>query len=179
MSNQAGSSKDGCRKERRRFLKSTALAGGAAVVTPYFAWAKPAFANRSKNDRPIAGCIGVGSMGTGDARGINNYADIVAVCDVDSKHAAGAKADPNIGKGTAEAYGDYLKVLERDDIRILHSVNVGRPEVQVGKSKFAKRMKELGRDLAGEGNVIATKKRFLDGLLGSKRSAGRSEDGAK
>ena len=51
-----------------------------------------AFANDEKNDRPTIGCIGVGSMGTGDARGHARFGDIVAVCDVDSRRAERAKA---------------------------------------------------------------------------------------
>ena len=43
---------------RRDFLKTSAALGAASV--PYFAWARPSYANRSKNDRPQIGCIGVG-----------------------------------------------------------------------------------------------------------------------
>ncbi|MEM9657096.1 MAG: twin-arginine translocation signal domain-containing protein, partial [Planctomycetota bacterium] len=50
---------------RREFLKTSAAAA-AATCLPL---APKAFANQSKNDRPRIGCIGVGSMGTGDARG--------------------------------------------------------------------------------------------------------------
>ncbi len=70
-------------------------------------------------------------MGTGDAHDINNYADIVAVCDVDSGRAATAKADPNIGKGTADAYGDYRKVLERDDIDVVSIVTPDHWHVKI------------------------------------------------
>ena len=57
-------------------------------------------------------------MGTGDARGHANFGDIVAVCDVDSRHADRAKNDKNIGKGKADSYKDYRKVLDRDDIDV-------------------------------------------------------------
>ena len=72
---------------RRDFLKSTGTAAAAAASVPYFLSSQPVFANQAKNDRPRIGCIGVGSMGTGDARGHASFGDILAVCDVDSRHA--------------------------------------------------------------------------------------------
>lgn len=107
---------------RRQFVTQTALAVGAVASVPYFPWTQKAFANESKNDRPQIGCIGVGSMGTGDARGHAGFGDIVAVCDVDSRHAERAKNDEKIGKGKADAYKDYRKVLERDDIDVVSIV---------------------------------------------------------
>ena len=101
---------------RRQALKTAALGAGAVASTPYFNWSEKAFANQDKNDRPNIGCIGVGSMGSGDARGHANFGNIVAVCDVDERHALRAKNDPKIGAGKADAYGDYRKVLERKDI---------------------------------------------------------------
>lgn len=100
---------------RRRFLQTSAAAMAAGSV-PYFAWNQKAFANQDKNDRPQIGCIGVGSMGSGDARAHAGFGDILAVCDVDSSRAEKAKNDERIGKGKADAYGDYRKVLERNDI---------------------------------------------------------------
>jgi predicted dehydrogenase len=106
---------------RRDFLKtSSLLAAGTAV--PYFAWSKPAFSNQSANDRPNIGCIGVGSMGTGDARGHARFGNVIAVCDVDENHANRAKNDDKIGKGKADVYGDYRKVLDRDDIQVVSVV---------------------------------------------------------
>ncbi len=101
---------------RRDVMKAAAVATGAIAATPYFPWSEKAFANQDKNDRPNIGCIGVGSMGSGDARGHANFGNIVAVCDVDERHALRAKNDDRIGKGVADAYGDYRKVLDRKDI---------------------------------------------------------------
>jgi len=109
------------RTDRRTFLKSTTLAAGVGLV-PYFHWTQPAFANRSSNDRPTVGCIGVGSMGTGDAKHHNRFGDIIAVCDVDSRHADRAKNDKEIGKGKADSYKDYRKILDRDDIEVVSVV---------------------------------------------------------
>jgi len=101
---------------RRQAIKNAALGAGAIASTPYFNWTEKAFANQDKNDRPTIGCIGVGSMGTGDAQGHANFGDVVAVCDVDERHALRAKNHERIGKGKADVYGDYRKVLERKDI---------------------------------------------------------------
>ncbi|MBU6175307.1 MAG: twin-arginine translocation signal domain-containing protein, partial [Planctomycetes bacterium] len=87
---------------RRSFLTNSAAAAAAVTTVPYFstsAKAKP----QSANDRFKIGCIGTGSMGTGDAHGHANFGDIVAVCDVDFDHMYRAKYDPKIGKGKAEA----------------------------------------------------------------------------
>ncbi len=116
---------------RRDFLKTSAALGVSAGVVPYFSWAQPAFANRSRNDRPQIGCIGVGSMGTGDARGHAHFGDVVAVCDVDSRHMLRAKNDGNIGKGKAEAHKDYRKVLERDDIDVVSVVTPDHWHVKI------------------------------------------------
>ncbi|HSG72130.1 MAG TPA: twin-arginine translocation signal domain-containing protein, partial [Planctomycetaceae bacterium] len=107
---------------RREFLKSTSALAAAGTVVPYFSWTQTTFANQAANDRPRIGCIGVGSMGTGDAKGHANFGDILAVCDVDSRHADRAKNDQQIGKGKADAYGDYRRVLERDDIDVVSVV---------------------------------------------------------
>ncbi|MDG2014743.1 MAG: Gfo/Idh/MocA family oxidoreductase, partial [Pirellulaceae bacterium] len=107
---------------RRGFIKSTATGTGAALAIPYFGWNQTAFANQEKNDRPSIGCIGVGSMGSGDARGHARFGDIVAVCDVDERHSLRAKNDKNIGKGKADNYSDYRKVLDRKDIDVVSIV---------------------------------------------------------
>src|SRR5689334_19622228 len=117
------------RSNRREFLKTSAAVSAVCAV-PYFA-AEKAFANQAKNDRPTIGCIGVGSMGSGDAEGHNNFGDIIAVCDVDSAHAERAKNNPKIGKGKAEAYGDYRKVLERNDIDVVSVVTPDHWHVKI------------------------------------------------
>jgi predicted dehydrogenase len=121
------------RTTRRGFLGTAA--GGAAAATggfvPYVPWTTPAFANQSANDRPRIGCIGVGSMGTGDAKQHAGFGDVLAVCDVDSKHADRARNDPGIGKGKADAYGDYRKILERSDIDVVSVVTTDHWHVKI------------------------------------------------
>lgn len=116
---------------RRDFIKVTSSTAAAAAVIPYFSTSTQAFANVAKNDRPQIGCIGVGSMGTGDAQGHANFGDVVAVCDVDSRHADRAKNHDKIGKGKADAYADYRKVLERDDIDVVSVVTPDHWHVKI------------------------------------------------
>ena len=110
----------GNRVDRRRFIGGAAI--GAISAVPYFTWQEAAFANVSQNDRPNIGCIGVGSMGSGDARAHATFGNIVAVCDVDEAHALRAKNAGNIGKGKSDHYGDYRKVLDREDIDVVSIV---------------------------------------------------------
>ncbi len=131
---------------RRDFLKSASALAAAGTITPFFPWSQPAFANTSANARPVIGCIGVGSMGTGDAHGHNNFGDIVAVCDVDRRHAERAKQDGRIGKGKADAYQDYRRVLERDDIEVVSvvtpdhwHVKIAIEALQAGKHVFCQK----------------------------------------
>jgi predicted dehydrogenase len=104
------------------------------------------FANIAPNDRPRIGCIGVGSMGTGDAKRHARFADVLAVCDVDSNHADRAKNHAEIGKGKADAYGDYRRVLERDDIDVVSivtpdhwHVRIAIEALQAGKHVFCQK----------------------------------------
>jgi len=131
---------------RRDFLKSTSALAAAGTTVPFFSWSEKAFANQDANDRPNIGCIGVGSMGTGDARQHANFGNIVAVCDVDSRHADRAKNDDKIGKGKADAYKNYRDVLDRDDIDVVSvvtpdhwHVKIAIEALQAGKHVFCQK----------------------------------------
>ncbi|MEK6237937.1 MAG: Gfo/Idh/MocA family oxidoreductase [Planctomycetales bacterium] len=130
---------------RRDFLKQTAAAAAVGTAVPYFSNSK-AFANQDKNDRPVIGCVGVGSMGSGDARAHAGFGDIVAVCDVDSGRAEKAKNDGRIGKGKAEAFEDYRRVLDRKDIDVVSvvtpdhwHVKIAIEALQAGKHVFCQK----------------------------------------
>ena len=116
---------------RRDFLKQAGTMTAATGAVVYFPWNEKAFANQDKNDRPTIGCIGVGSMGTGDAKGHANFGDVVAVCDVDSRHAERAKNDEKIGKGKADVYKDYREVLDRKDIDVVSVVTPDHWHVKI------------------------------------------------
>ncbi|MDG3002544.1 Gfo/Idh/MocA family protein [Paludisphaera mucosa] len=109
---------------RREFLRVGASGAVVAALGEAPATAVGA-AFRAKNDRPRLALIGAGGQGSGDARSAARFGDFVAVADVDKSHAEKAKDSDRIGKGKAEAYGDYRKVLERNDV---DAVIIGTPD---------------------------------------------------
>jgi predicted dehydrogenase len=82
---------------------------------------------KSANDRPRLGAIGLGGQGSGIANRASKFGDIVALCDVDRSRLEKANADndKSLGKGKAEMFGDYQKLLDRKDIDI---VTIGTPD---------------------------------------------------
>jgi hypothetical protein len=131
---------------RREFLKQTAAVTAVAAV-PYFLSSPKAFANQDKNDRPQIGCIGTGSMGTGDAHGHARFGDIVACVWTSIRSTPnGPKNDDKIGKGKADAYEDYRKVLDRKDIDVVSIVTpdhwhikIAIEALQAGKHVFCQK----------------------------------------
>jgi len=106
---------------RRVFLKSI-----AAVAAPYVLTSPVRGADAPSNKITI-GCIGVGRMGTGDLHDMlgRSVAQIVAVCDVDTKrmnNAKGivenyyAKQDPGGSFKGCATYRDFRELLARPDI---------------------------------------------------------------
>ncbi len=102
---------------RRAFLQQSA-ASCAAVTVPYWITSATSLAQgpAAANDRPRVGLIGAGGRGMGIAQEAAVLGDIVAVCDVDQKHAAQAK---EAFGGKPDAYGDYRQVLDRKDIDVI------------------------------------------------------------
>jgi predicted dehydrogenase len=129
-------------RSRRTFLKSSV----AAASTAYFPWSARALANSAKNDRPVIGGIGLGGMGSHDCREHVRFGDIVAVADVDKNHAERAKHDPQIGAGKAEAYTDYRRLLDNQEIDIVSiatpdhwHVKIAIEALQAGKHVFCQK----------------------------------------
>jgi predicted dehydrogenase len=118
-------------RSRREFLRQSAACGLGAGLVPYFAWSQPSLARRRGGDRLRVGCIGVGSMGTGDARDHAQYADVLAVCDADARRVAAAQADEVIGKHSPDGYKDYRQVLERSDIDVVSVVTPDHWHVKI------------------------------------------------
>ncbi len=104
---------------RRQFLKSSSVVA-AGVSMPYFFSAKPgmAFATESKNDRVPIGLIGAGGMGCGNMRAASQWVDVVAIADADQNRQQ--SANKQLSGGKADIYDDYRKILERDDIKVVH-----------------------------------------------------------
>jgi predicted dehydrogenase len=109
---------------RRDFLRVTAA---SPLIAPLVAPAARTMADdtKAKTDRPRLALIGCGGQGRGDASWASNFGDFVAVCDVDKNRANEAKDQKNIGKGKAEVYEDYRKLLDRKDV---DAVIVGTPD---------------------------------------------------
>ena len=109
---------------RRSFLQKCALAAGASGLPLWFcqreldaAEASPAVT--SPNGRPGIGLIGCGGQGQGDAQNASRYGDIVAVCDVDQQYVDAAAQRFTSNGRTPAKYGDFRKLLERNDIHVI------------------------------------------------------------
>jgi predicted dehydrogenase len=104
---------------RRSFLAQTSAIAAAGVTVPYW-MTSSARAAESKNDRPLVGCIGTGDRWMGGiADPLKAHGDIVAVCDVDRKH---AEAGREKAGGKADIYEDYRQLLDRKDIDVVSIV---------------------------------------------------------
>ena len=65
-------------------------------------------------------------------------------------------------------------ILELDEVGILNSVNVGRPEVLSGKSPFAKALMDLGSELAGPDLISVPRKSLLGKLFKASKTQKQS-----
>jgi predicted dehydrogenase len=141
---------------RRTFLKRVAT---VAALTGLPAWfverqmlgAAEVVKVPSPNDRPGIALIGCGGQGRGDAVNAANYGDIIAVCDLDDGHAAGAAAKFTVGGKVPDVYSDFRKLLERKDI---HAVINATPDhwhtlVNIAAAK-------AGKDIYGEKPLTLT-----------------------
>ncbi|MFK7820542.1 MAG: Gfo/Idh/MocA family protein [Planctomycetaceae bacterium] len=113
----------------RRSMLTTSLAwAGAAVITGRDARAKGYV---SANARPRVAAVGTGSRWSqlatglksnyGSAKEFRKYGDYVAVCDADANRVTLAKAlIKDWTSSEPDGSADYRKVLDRDDIDIVH-----------------------------------------------------------
>src|SRR6266513_5008943 len=110
---------------RRRFLKTSAAIAAGSALPAWFIEQSRSYAGTTKplspNDRPNIALIGCGGQGRHDTTLAAKFANVAAVCDVDSKHAEEASKQ----FGGAKAYKDFRKLLERDDI---HAIINGTPD---------------------------------------------------
>ncbi|MGH7128696.1 MAG: Gfo/Idh/MocA family protein, partial [Planctomycetaceae bacterium] len=134
---------------RRDFLKTTAAATFAAGVPFWFpAQRAAAFNSRSPNERPVIGCIGTGSRWNAVGPQAANYGDVVAVCDVDARHAqkahdkiAGLESQQGQDR-KIEIHEDYRKILDNDSINV---VTIVTPDHW--HSKIAIEAMQAGKDV--------------------------------
>ncbi|MBN1851506.1 MAG: Gfo/Idh/MocA family oxidoreductase [Pirellulales bacterium] len=105
------------RTSRRDFIRRVSV-GTAGFAIPYWSTSSRVRASEpaSKNDRPHIGAIGVGGRGSSILQQAAQFGDVVAICDVDRQFAQRAKAAYG---GKPAIYGDYRKLLERDDIDVI------------------------------------------------------------
>jgi len=120
---------------RREFLKSSAIAASVVFGGPTVVPAS-VFGVNAPSNRIVVGCIGVGRMGLGDMKEVLGFkqAQVVAVCDVDSKrvvHAQqlvekhyAAQSTSGTYKGCA-GYKDFRELVARDDI---DAVTISTPD---------------------------------------------------
>ena len=111
------------KQTRRHFLKGTTAAAAAGVTAPYFFTSLGTADNgqtEAKNDRPILGCIGTGSRWGGVGPNAMQFADCVAICDVDQSHLDKAVVKVKQLQGhEPEVHEDYQRVLDRKDIDVV------------------------------------------------------------
>ncbi len=112
------------RFDRRSFIKTSAAGAAVASAPSWLADLSYGVQDqvKSKNDRLRLGSIGVGGRGSGIMNNARRFADLVAVCDVDNARAAKAKEKTG---GKAEVFGDYRRLLDRNDIDV---VTIGTPD---------------------------------------------------
>src|SRR6266436_6202754 len=95
---------------RRRFLKSSAAIAAASALPAWFIEQSRSHAATTKrlspNDRPNIALIGCGGQGRYDTTLAAKFANVVAVCDVDSTRAEVASKQ----FGGAKAYKDFRKL---------------------------------------------------------------------
>ena len=147
---------DQSRRTRRDFLKNSTLAAAAGTM-PYWFTSASAFAWKSSTERPILGCIGTGSRWGSVGPSAMQYADCVAVCDVDANHAGGAKdrvqkQQPGAGADRSlEVHEDYRKILDRKDVDV---VTIVTPDHW--HSKIAIEAMQAGKDVYCEKPLTLT-----------------------
>ena len=91
---------------RRDFVHHAALAGAGITIVPRHVLGR---GYRAPSDTLNIGCIGVGGMGRTDVNGVSGE-NLVALCDVDWRHAASTFA----AYPTPKRYKDYRQMLEQE-----------------------------------------------------------------
>ncbi|MFH0843261.1 MAG: Gfo/Idh/MocA family oxidoreductase [Bacteroidota bacterium] len=117
---------------RRIFVKRSAVAAAGAFFIPNIipASALGMGGKLPPGDRVVMGAIGTGSQGMSNMRDfldLKKAVQFVAVCDVDSKHLAGAKETVDAANKNSDCrtYGDFRDLLEKEK---LDAVSIALPD---------------------------------------------------
>lgn len=105
--------------DRRSFLRHAALAAASFTIVPRHVLGGTALA--APNDKLNIACVGLGGMGRQDAVDVSTE-NIVALCDVDAKHAA-----PSFNKfPDAKKYDDFRRMFDKE--KNIDAVVVATPD---------------------------------------------------
>ena len=164
---------------RRDFLKQSLAAAAASSAIPYFAWSQPAFANAAANDRPRIGCIGLGDQGTGDALQHAVFGRHRGRLRRRRPTCRAGQERPRHRQGQGRRYGDYRKVLDRNDIDVVSivtpdhwHVKIAIEALQAGKHVFCQ--KPLTLTLEENQLIRNACKKYATRCSWSARSSGAS-----
>lgn len=144
---------------RRQFLQVSSASAAAAMLAGYgtsnLTLAQEAA--KSPNERLRIGCIGTGDRWKAVVQQAIKFGDVMAVCDVDANHMEEGKKmmlDAQAKSGRAnevDAYEDYRKILDRDDIDV---VTIVTPDHW--HSKIAIEAMQAGKDIYCEKPLTLT-----------------------
>ena len=110
---------DASQTTRRAFLKASSVFPIAMFST--FNSLQQAYSADSPNERFKIAFIGCGGMGTWDAHELSEFGDMVALADVDLRHAEACRHNAGVVRNPDECFvtQDYRRILERDDIEVV------------------------------------------------------------
>ncbi len=117
-------------KKRRKFIKDTGkfMAGAGIFSTIPYMTSTASSTRVSANDKVVVAVIGCNGMGFANLRNFvaQPGVECAALCDVDKNVLSRRNADlVDLTGKKADEYGDYRKMLERDDIDV---VIIGTPD---------------------------------------------------
>ena len=146
------------KSSRRDFFKQSTSVVLGAIVLPHIipSSAMGMGGKLPPSDRIVMGAIGVGGQGRSNMRDfirLKDQVQFVAVCDVDTTHQAGAKANADKANGNSDCrvYGDYREFLEKEK---LDAVTIALPDHWHGIVYTAAANKKL--DVYGEKPICRT-----------------------
>jgi predicted dehydrogenase len=93
---------------RRQFIKTSAAVTAGTLGSGYWIADRAAAASKSPNERVAFACVGITGKGGEDSNDAARLGDVVAVCDIDSRHLADAtRRFPK-----AKQFNDFRKLFD-------------------------------------------------------------------